>query len=853
MTRGIYHFLDVGATRYGECTLVRFGDLAVLIDGSHEGDFEPKAGHASIPEQLAEIFGHAPPFTITLLVVTHCHADHIGCLPRLVKEAVINPSWALITDHKLGFGRGEFDGDAPDRVTERTRALAAALREEDASDMTDQELQDFIDVAANIEDKYAEMVKDLRNKGVKVIEYRGRPLPSQLVALLAPTGMKLLGPTDDQLLLAAAQIAGTNQDAADAVDAAVRADQDLSDVQLYRRLVQLDKFDDFRNPRGAGMNCQSITLAFGPPGERVLLAGDMQFTEPNVSGADQIVADLRSKVSQDGPYRLFKTTHHTSHNGQDQDFLKQLGNPELIVHSGGRNDATHPDPGTLTMLKRRSRSLPTMFARTDRNGRITVQPHKQGADAIDVARGRLNNFTSNADDQAEAEPEERSSSEETRSVTVQPRGQGGAAQVIIVNLPDHPVNLSVAGVAIIARPATSTSQAMMTPPERRLPSVPDTPPLPPRPQPRSSLSVRLAAGRTLPKLLFVTHSERLAANIGRQEAAAAIAAINDARQPLCDLSRVTGDGANKVRELLQGDDKLVGVVIAGGYDVVPAPIVDVLPPKLREALKANADRDPDRFIVWCDESYGDLDGDHVAERPVSRIPDARDADLFLTALQPKDLRPAQRFGIRNILRPFADRVWNSVAGNGPLQISEAFLSSWTTVAQTSSACQYFMLHGSDADATRFTGETEDGSGYTQAFLRDKVPEKFDGVVFSGCCWGALSVSEKAMNAKPLRVPSPRVAERSIALSYLKAGANAFVGCTGAHYSGPDLDPQDNYASALHEMFWLQLPRLSYSASMALFAARRFYAESIAADHRDPSDIARRLKNRAQFTCLGLGW
>ena len=105
MTRGIYHFLDVGATRYGECTLVRFGDLAVLIDGSHEGDFEPKAGHASIPEQLAEIFGHAPPFTITLLVVTHCHADHIGCLPRLVKEAVIKPSWALITDHKLGFGR----------------------------------------------------------------------------------------------------------------------------------------------------------------------------------------------------------------------------------------------------------------------------------------------------------------------------------------------------------------------------------------------------------------------------------------------------------------------------------------------------------------------------------------------------------------------------------------------------------------------------------------------------------------------------------------------------------------------------------------------------------------------------
>src|SRR5262245_19814290 len=81
---GIYHFLDVGATKYGECTLVRFGDIAVLIDGSHESDFAGQDGYDSIPVQLEQIFGHPPPFKITFLVVTHCHADHIGCLPKLV-------------------------------------------------------------------------------------------------------------------------------------------------------------------------------------------------------------------------------------------------------------------------------------------------------------------------------------------------------------------------------------------------------------------------------------------------------------------------------------------------------------------------------------------------------------------------------------------------------------------------------------------------------------------------------------------------------------------------------------------------------------------------------------------------
>jgi hypothetical protein len=653
---------------------------------------------------------------------------------------------------------------------------------------------------------------------------------------MRPAHLQLLGPSRDQLVLAAAQIAGTNQDAADAVQQALGEDATLTNAQLYRRLANLDRFDDVSNPRGSGMNCQSITLAFGPPDARVLLAGDMQFADPNVAGADDEVAALRERVRNAGPYRVFKATHHTAHNGQDVDVLGELGDPPIIVHSGGLNDPTHPDPGTLEMLKRRSRSI--TFARTDRNGLITVRPHLAGERAVKASRGRLNNFTSNAEDPQATEPEV--SREESITASQRP-------QVVIVNLPDGPVDIRVSGVDIVvsgSRVTTSTAAA-----SERAPV--------PSPAPRRSRatpsSIRLGAGRRLPPLLFVTNSARLEENIGAREASVALDAIRAAGQRLCDLAAAPGDPGHTVRALLRSDPNVAGVVIAGGYDVVAAPIVDVLTRELRETLGVNADRDQDHFVVWSDEPFGDIDGDHIAERPVSRVPDARDATLFLTALEVKGVQPSSRFGIRNIVRPFAETVWKSVAGEEPLEVSETFLSSAVLPEHTQSSCHYFMLHGTDTDSTLFTGEREDGTGSTVAFAIDRVPATFNGIVFSGCCWGALTVSSKAVDASDSRAPAPRVAERSIALSYLKAGANAFIGCTGAHYSGPDPDPEDNYAVSLHEAFWQLLPRLGHAASPALFGARMQYGKLLAEHRREPLDVARRLKNRAQFTCLGLGW
>ena len=58
---------------------------------------------------------------------------------------------------------------------------------------------------------------------------------------------------------------------------------------------------------------------------------------------------------------------------------------------------------------------------------------------------------------------------------------------------------------------------------------------------------------------------------------------------------------NRVRTALKGDAGVKGVVLLGGYSVVPAYILNTLPAELAGVRV----RDRDRLQVWSDDGYGD--------------------------------------------------------------------------------------------------------------------------------------------------------------------------------------------------------------------------------------------------------
>lgn len=113
--------LDVGPDEYGDAVLCKFGNKTILIDGAHPADAEGKGGHPSIPDQLGKLLDQEPPYRVSLLIVSHAHQDHIGCLPKLVQDDLLRPDWALIVDPELGWG-----GPAAKTVTPLSRTTVSA-------------------------------------------------------------------------------------------------------------------------------------------------------------------------------------------------------------------------------------------------------------------------------------------------------------------------------------------------------------------------------------------------------------------------------------------------------------------------------------------------------------------------------------------------------------------------------------------------------------------------------------------------------------------------------------------------------------------------------------------------------
>src|SRR3546814_9047617 len=115
--------------------------------------------------------------------------------------------------------------------------------------------------------------------------------------------------------------------------------------------------------------------------------------------------------------------------------------------------------------------------------------------------------------------------------------------------------------------------------------------VPPTPQPSPGAS-RLAG---LPRLTFVTHEARLKARIGGA-ADPSFDLIRASGHQLVDL--VTDMTPFDVASLARGS---AGVVILGGYSVIPALSVATLTPRIRRQIENARRADPDNYVVWSDD------------------------------------------------------------------------------------------------------------------------------------------------------------------------------------------------------------------------------------------------------------
>ncbi len=830
--------LDVGAISYGDSILCQIGSRTILIDGGKKASGRKSSSivlgeqihHRPLQDQVQDLLETA---RVDLLVVTHCHSDHVGCLPQLFEDGELECEWALLADPQLGFGitSGSDEPPAFEAMTARDK-LEFALREEPLLNATDEEIRAFIEDSAREYQAYVQFVNRLQQRlGARCVLYRGpsedeSPGLDDLLSEFSDAGLKLYGPSQNQLLLCAAFLAGRSEDS---IDSALEGSTSLTEA--YKAAVARFEGTDAEESgeNGNAVNCQSIVLSLAAQERKVLFTGDMQFTRTFLAeSVTQEVQALLADVIADGPFDFVKLSHHGATNGQNKAMLKRLG-AKLLGISTGTGSSQHPTDTTLRALEELKSEMGIQWVRVDMNGRCT---YFGTSNKLAREHGQLNDDTRPGERSGDAgAPAETATGltapgpllpSTTPAVSPAAAGDGGFVEVQI---------------KVPHRKTKVTFSIEIDPPFESSPPAPQA----------GTTALRLGGGgQTKPgSLLFVTDPQALASRIGGIEPVRSM--VRNAGHTLLE-----GAGAmlvDRVRERLRTDAGIQGVVLLGGYEVVPSQILLTLPPELKNRRIAERDR----LQVWSDDFYGDREGDGVPELPVSRIPDGGSSAFLLRCLSARPLGAvAVKSGIRNLVRPFADSVFARLPGKTGI-FTCASRQAGQPPYRLEGDVMYLMLHGSADDATRFKGESEDDPfDFPVAMRTSDVPNPCPPVVFTGCCYGALIVDTRASDARPGDRLQSRTPESSIALKCLENGANAFIGCTGVHYS-PLKEPLNYFGEPLHRLFWENLVG-GHTPSKALWMSKIAYARGI--PYKRPASVesvAIEHKILRQYTCLGLGW
>lgn len=841
------HMLDVGADPYGDAVLCQFGNTTVLIDGGHPGSFDGQGNHDSIPAQLEELLQHPAPFNVDLLVISHAHQDHIGCIPRMVKEGVIRFRWALLIDPALGWGRVNVDQmDAAANYPEKVRLLAAAMREHPRATATERmNLTDFITDAVTLEERYKTMIETLKANGTRVVRF-GRDSTTAITQEFENIGLKVLGPTKAHVRTCAQLIAQSTQDALDSVADFLQVDA-ASDVETaYLRLISSSQDSmDAASRLGAAVNLQSVVTMFKYRGKTHLFAGDMQFEDPEVNNQSIVnsVQALRQEVSENAPYDSAKLSHHGSHNAFSEDIFNELGGTVLFGICAGENSTSHPSRKALKVLKDNRDDI--NWVRTDHNRRSSFFFFATADPDILISQGMINDFKPNSVDVELTGPAPGAEPVAEKTVSRQPvppatpvveLASGADTVDLIMRIPHTSTRVTFSGEFSVKVEPGSSQPATV----ERLTETKKGEDESGRPAPRGS--DRLAG------LLVVTNRQRIVDNVGRDESEEVLQEIKAGGATIFDeIPDNIDEAAGIVEKLLSQRTGIKGVVLLGGYDVVPSQRFDCLPPDVR--ARVDAEEDPDNFVVWSDDVYGKRGDGGLPLVPVSRIPDGQSGKLLKSAVRASRPQFQSRGGVRNFARPFAEKVWTNLGGSQPLLISEPTVPEAITNAHFSVDQIYLMLHGHYNDSTRFWGES--AGDYIEAFNIANIPALNGSIVFTGCCWGALTVNKTASRYSPTQPIAQKTPGSSIAMRFLEKGANAFVGCTGAHYS-PDVEPFDFFGGPMHAAFWSKL-RAGEAPAQALLNAKIDYLKAMPHGRRGLGARAIEFKILWQYTCLGLGW
>ncbi len=780
-------------------------------------------------------------------MITHCHKDHIGCLPKLVSKNILRADWVLAADPEMGWGSRLDESPLDAGQSFEVRTLLAALREEPVVDASDEEIARFLLDIETLRPGYLAMLEELEESGSNVVYYKGEDEALDLLEEFRDIGMKILGPSREMLLICTQEIIGTTSDFLSDASSHEFMDANVSEVEMYRRLFSTDEVAADASRSGAALNCMSIVLQFETSDGNILLPGDLQFASPGFGRDTNILTEvkrLRQRISQAGPYDIYKIGHHGSDNAFESEILTELNGTLNFAISTGTRSYSHPDKGVLELLDSHKETL--TWVRTDRNGRCSFYLDHHEV-TYEIQRGEA------SDPRVNVKPR-RDIVRTTERVVSLPQTEAESVGPSLSHRPLEPTRQDIEVIARVPHRRTKVTITIDVEPgevdaDQASLTLQNRGSTPASSSSQSSAQTSgLSSLARLPQLCFVTDIQGLANNIGTENAQKMITSLQE--RILVDVQGHSGDpfvAARKVRSALSSNPGVRGVVLLGGYDLVPSVRLDVLPVALRRQMPADS-RDPDDFVVWSDDVYGDRSGDGVAELPISRIPDGRSAQLVFAALNSQPPRLVNnKIGVRNIRRPFADGVFDILSGNGSMLRSGPTVH--TSLPSLTSEYIYLMLHGQSNDATEYHGEGTPGNA--AAIHLNNVTSAKSSVVFCGCCWGGLAVDTPAALVSRNEAINVRTPKDSIALKFLESGANAFVGCTGAHYS-PTVHPYEFAGGPMHTAFWKRVQE-NYSPAEALFMARRDYIGGMFHGQDDVVGQAIEYKTLNQFTCLGLGW